>query len=135
MIPSLSTTLCPPLAYSPHPSPLYHPIKLTSQCNNSHQPAPAFPSVPTLTAAIRGGTVLSPVRPIQPWISKASAGPCKPLSLTLALHLWPLPLFAASSTCPCLQAHAAAVQASSHSPSTIPAVQALRPDSRPSLRP
>ncbi|KAK2825903.1 hypothetical protein Q5P01_020117 [Channa striata] len=37
----------------------------------------------TLAAIIRSCAVLSPVSSIRPWISRASAGPCRPLSLTL----------------------------------------------------
>lgn len=44
-----------------------------------------LPLTPTLAAIIRGGVVLSPVSSTPPWISRPSARPCRPLSLTLTL--------------------------------------------------
>lgn len=72
MIPSLSAALSTSHFLSSSP------IK---QCESSCQTAPT----PTLAAIIRGGAVLSPVSSTRPWISRASAGPCRPLSLTLTL--------------------------------------------------
>lgn len=51
----------------------------------THQQAPTSAPAPTLAAIIRGGAVLSPVSSIRPRISRASAGLCRPLSLTLTL--------------------------------------------------
>lgn len=73
---SVHLSLPPPPFYSP----LYHPIK---QCKSSRQTAPTSPPTPTLAAIIKGGAVLSPVSSTRPWISRASAGPCRPLSPTL----------------------------------------------------
>lgn len=117
LIPSPSTVLCPTLNSSPpFYLPLYHSIK---QYKSTRQRAPTSPPTPTLAAIIRGVAVLSPVSSTRPWISRASAGPCRPLSLTLtflAPYLYPSPLCAPPSACPGLQAHAAAVPASSRFP-------------------
>lgn len=76
-----SLKLCPPLTSSP-PRPSTDPIK---QHKSARQTAPTSPPTLTLAAIIRGGAVLSPVSSTRPWISQASAGPCRPLSLTMTL--------------------------------------------------
>ena len=105
-------------------------------------PSPLVPPPSRLPDIIRGGAVLSPVSSIRPWISRASAGPCRPLSLTPDPSLSSWLCISASrlslrplSACAGLQAHAAAIPA--HSP--FPPLLLLRfklpaPDSRPSPR-
>lgn len=104
LIPSLSSAQCPPLASPPHTSSLHHRITLSPQSsNNTHQHLPPPPTARALAAIIRGGAGLSPVNSTRPWISRASAGPCRPLSLTLTLPSLPgavsLPLTPQPSLC------------------------------------
>lgn len=100
--------------------------------------ATSTPPTPTLAAIIRGDAVLSPVSSTPPWLSRASAGPCRPLSLTLTLPSLPgstsLPLTpvcnpfrlpwpsGSCSCCPSIQP-------------VTPSAPASSPDSRPSPRP
>lgn len=61
---------------------------LTNSARASQTFPPSSPT-PAFAAIIRGGVVLSPVSSTQPWSSKASAGPWRPLSLRLTLPSLP----------------------------------------------